>query len=246
MTDPSGLTPEQDAVRRLLADARHDGPTPPEVVARLDETLASLVSERASERAAERASADDPSAPRATPASVVDLGARRRRTVGIGLLAAAAVVVAGVALGQGLPRMSGSDSDDSASGGSVAESRDYAAEERAPSSDAGADQGPESLKSTTADPEAGVPTLSSTDDDLDDDLLDLRSSATNGSERSDAAGVLSGCDLRGIGRGRRVVAQVDGQVGMVVFRRPDGAVQQADLYVCGSPAPVRTLTLPAP
>lgn len=243
MTDPSGLTPEQDAVRRLLADARHDGPTPPEVVARLDETLASLVSERVSERASERASA---SAPRSTRASIVDLGARRRRTVGIGLLAAAAVVVAGVALGQGLPRMSGSDSADSTSGGSVAESRDYAGEEGAPSSDAGADQGPESLKSTTVDPEAGVPTLSSTHDDLDDDLLDLRSSATDGSERSDAAGVLSGCDLRGIGRGRRVVAQVDGQVGIVVFRRPDGAAQQADLYVCGRPAPVRTLTLPAP
>ena len=46
MTDAPDLTPEQDAVRRLLADARHDGPTPPEVVARLDDTLASLVAER--------------------------------------------------------------------------------------------------------------------------------------------------------------------------------------------------------
>ena len=243
MTDPSGLTPEQDAVRRLLADARHDGPTPPDVVARLDETLASLVAERVSEPVSERESAS-----RATSAPVVDLGARRRRTVGIGLLAAAAVVVAGVAIGQGLPPMSGSDSGDSSAGAgdsSVAESRDYAAEEGDASSDGGAErQGPESLKSTA--PEAGVPTLSSTDDDLDDDLLDLRSSPQDGSERSGAAAVLSDCDLRGIGRGRRVVAQVDGQVGIVVFRRPDRAAQQADLYVCSSPAPVRTLTLPAP
>ncbi|MCW2736347.1 hypothetical protein, partial [Nocardioides sp.] len=83
MTDSSGLTPEQDAVRGLLADARHDGPVPPEVVARLDETLASLVSERGEAPLTGNA-----------PAPVVDLGARRRRAAGIGLLAAAAVVVA--------------------------------------------------------------------------------------------------------------------------------------------------------
>ena len=249
MTDPSGLTPEQDAVRRLLADARHDGPTPPEVVACLDETLASLVSERVSERGG----ADEQTVvPRATSASVVDLGARRRRTVGIGLLAAAAVVVAGVAIGQGLPRLSGNDADegtsaDSASGGdrSLAESGEDSSSGGSQYDDGGADEGPESLKSTAAAPEAGLPTLSSTDADLDDDLLDLRSSVDD-SERVGAAGALSSCDLRGIGRGRRVVAQVDGQVGVVVFRRADGAAQQADLYVCGNPEPVRTLTLPAP
>ena len=46
MSESSGLPPEQDAVRRLLADARHDGPPPPDVADRLDETLASLVAER--------------------------------------------------------------------------------------------------------------------------------------------------------------------------------------------------------
>ncbi|MFC7358849.1 hypothetical protein [Nocardioides astragali] len=249
MTDPSGLTPEQDAVRRLLADARHDGSTPPEVVARLDEALASLVSERVSERVSEPVSERE-RAPRATSAPVVDLGTRRRRTVGIGLLAAAAVVVAGVAIGQGLPRMEGSDggSADSASAGdsSLAESDDSGGA-GSQYDNGGAEEGPQSLKSTTTAPQAaGLPTLSSTDADLDDDLLDLRSSAADGSERSEVAGALSGCHLRGIGRGRQVVAQVDGQVGIVVFRRPDGAAQPVDLYVCGSPEPVRTLTLPAP
>ena len=33
---------------------------------------------------------------------------------------------------------------------------------------------------------------------------------------------------------------------LVVFRRADGAAQQVDLYVCGDPTAVRTLTLPAP
>ena len=31
MSESSGLPPEQEAVRRLLADARHDGPPPPDV-----------------------------------------------------------------------------------------------------------------------------------------------------------------------------------------------------------------------
>ena len=57
---------------------------------------------------------------------------------------------------------------------------------------------------------------------------------------------LSGCDVRGTGRGRRVLAEVDGRLGVVVFRRADGASQQVDLYVCGDPQAVRTLTLPAP
>lgn len=248
MTDPSGLTPEHDAVRRLLADARHDGPVPPEVAARLDDTLASLVSERAAERASEPGSADDRTdLPRVTPAPVVDLGARRRRTAGLALLAAAAVVVAGVAIGQGLPRLPGGDTDGSAAGGdtSLAETEDSAG--ASSQYDGGAaDQGPESLKSMAPAPQAGVPTLSSSDVDLDDDLLDLRSSTQDDSERLGAAETLSNCDLRGIGPGRRVVAVVDGQLGIVVFRRADGSAQQAELYVCGSPDPVRTLTLPAP
>ena len=241
MTDPSGLTPEQDAVRRLLADARHDGPTPPEVVARLDETLASLVSER-------RSAGDRSGVPRAISASVVDLGARRRRTVGIGLLAAAAVVVAGVAIGQGVPRM-GSDSFDGAAGGdsSLAESDDSTSEGD-PSGEGGAErQGAQQPKESFLSPGlAGYPTLLSFDEDLDDQLLDLRAAESQDSTADGAARTMRGCELRGLGQGRRIVAQIDGSIGLVVFRRSDRATQQVDLYVCGNPEPVRTLTLPAP
>ncbi len=126
MTDPT-LPPEQEAVRRLLADARHDGPTPPEVVARLDATLASLAAER-------RPSTTASTSPTAAP--VVDLAARRRRMAGIGLLAAAAVVVAGVAIGQGLP------SSDSSSDASSASAGEAGGSERSADDDSGgADSG---------------------------------------------------------------------------------------------------------
>lgn len=251
MTDPAGLTPEQDAVRRLLADARHDEPAPPEVVARLDETLASLVSERVSARDSDRSSADDRSGvPRA--ASVLDLGARRRRTVGIGLLAAAAVVVAGVAIGQGLPRMSGGDSDSgSASGGDSATSqREFGAS----TDDSDAGGGNLAKRQETPQPEepflspglAGYPELLTFDEALDDQLLELRAAQSQSSATDESAPTASGCELRGIGPGRRVVAQIDGSHGLVVFRPPGRTTQQADLYVCGDPEPVRTLTLPAP
>ncbi|HEU4335933.1 MAG TPA: hypothetical protein VFR45_01340, partial [Nocardioides sp.] len=117
MSEPSGLPPEQEAVRRLLADARHTAPPPPEVVARLDDTLATLVSQRAAEpTAGSTAEAGDARGDR-SPGRVVDLGSRRRRMAGIGLLAAASVVVAGVAIGQALPR-----GDDASSAGSQSDS----------------------------------------------------------------------------------------------------------------------------
>lgn len=239
MTKPPDLPPEQEAVRRLLADARHDGPTPPDVVARLDATLAALATER---EPAPTPSTTTYSAP------VVDLGARRRRVASMGLLAAAAVVVAGVALSQGNPA-----ADDGASAGSAADS-DLGTSQREFSGEAGSGDANEdglgsgALKSTAPAPTAAYPTLSSDASDLDDQLLSLRfgSDAAQAPEASMSTEALAECDLGGTGRGRRVLAQIDGMGGAVVFRRADGATQQVDLYVCGDPTAVRTLTLPAP
>ena len=61
-----------------------------------------------------------------------------------------------------------------------------------------------------------------------------------------SADALGSCALPSLGQGRRLVAEVDGGLGVVVFRRPDGASQQVDLYACDDPTIVRTLTLPAP
>lgn len=243
MTDASGLTPQQEVVRRLLADARHDQPAPPEVVARLEETLASLASERA-----DAPQPDD----RRGPAPVIDLGARRRRAAGIAALAAAAVVVAGVAIGQGLPRMQGS-ADSGASAGAGEDSTLVESPQGA--DDGGTERGggafsevaPESLKSTQPRPERTAPTLSADDADLDDKLLGLRPGTQDvRSGRRRLLELMRSCDLDAIGRGDRVVVVLDGETGVVVFRRPDAATQQADLYVCGTPAPVRTVTLRAP
>jgi hypothetical protein len=244
MTDD--LTPEQDAVRRLLAEARHDGATPPEVVARLDDALAALVAER-----------DTPE----TAAPVVDFGARRRRRVGAGLLAAAAVVVGGVAVGQVLPSLQGSDGESSsvstADNGSTA--REFGGAEDDAGSDSGAGSGSGSAeernadselaspeaKSEAASPLAVAPTVSTADSDLADDLLALREESRRSSLSGPAATDAS-CELRGIGRGRRVAVEVDGQPGVVVFRRPSGDVQEVAIYVCGNPEPVRAEVLPAP
>ena len=238
MTDSPRPTPEQEAVRRLLAESRHDGPTPPEVVARLDEALASLVAERGTAPLP----SDEP-----VPAPVADLGARRRRLAGVGLLAAAAVVVAGVALGQALPR----SGDDTAGGGdtATADRGTSLAESARPdegddSSGGSAETAPESLKSTMVAPDAGLPTLSSVDPSLDQQVADLREDVARFQLGSTDA--LGRCELPATGSARRLAAQVDGQAGALVFQRPDGAAQRVAVYVCGVPEPVRTLTLPAP
>lgn len=249
MTDASGLTPQQEVVRRLLADARHDEPAPPEVVARLEETLASLVSEGADAPPADAPpGADD----RRAPAPVVDLGARRRRAAGIAVLAAAAVVVAGIAIGQGLPRMQGSG-DGGASMGAGEDSAlvesPQGADDKGTDRSGGApsEVAPESLKSTQPRPERARPTLSADDADLDDTLVTLRPGTQDArAQRRLHLDLMRSCDLDGVGRGDRVVVVLDGETGVVVFRRPGAATQQADLYVCGTPVPVRTVTLPAP
>lgn len=234
------LTPEQEAVRRLLADARHDAPTPPEVVARLDETLSALVAGR-------EAGADHTSDGARAP--VVDLASRRRRFASMGLLAASAVVVAGVALGQVLPGGSddGATSADSAGGSSAVESPQSQLDSGGTDSEDGSgsselsESAPQELRSTA--PGAGSPSLSTSSDDLDQQLLGLRGTTAEVPLAPDAA---TACETGATGPGRRVLAEVDGQPGLVVLRRPDGAAQQAEVYVCGITDPVRTVTLPAP
>src|SRR5689334_10273983 len=118
-TDPhvQPLSPaEEDEVSRLLGDAGGPVPTPPDVVARLDSTLADLVAEReGSEHPDERP--DERAAATVTPLAV-----RRRRWPKV-LLAAAAVVVGGYGVGAAVTgSMSGSGDASSSAGGAAADS----------------------------------------------------------------------------------------------------------------------------
>lgn len=94
-------TPDEELVRRLLADARHDAPMPADVVARLDDVLEGLADERRATVPARRH------------------GPRRRRWA-TALVAAAAVVVAGVAVRAGWP--GGETSSSSGAASSTADS----------------------------------------------------------------------------------------------------------------------------
>ncbi len=118
---------EEEAVRRLLAEAGEETPAmPPDVAARLDDVLAGLV--------ADRTAPED--TPDETP-EVTDLSTRRSRLWPKLLVAAAAVSVVGLGVGNVLGGGGGSDSEssmpaaDQADAGSAA-ARQESADEAAP------------------------------------------------------------------------------------------------------------------
>jgi hypothetical protein len=246
MTPPderADLPPEQDAVRRLLAEARHDEPVPPAVAARLDAVLADLTAER-----------------RESPATapVVELGTRRRRRVGAALLAAAAVVVGGIGVGQVVSGTGGSSSDSGAASTADRGAADRSSPESSDGGGAGALSSP--------DPDVrrapgGLPAayrLSS--DSLRRDLLAARraeelatlageSAVPDDTTPDQDAAADSPCDpasLPDTGDGTVVPVTLDGQPALALYDAPAGERQRVAVYLCGASAPERSLTLPAP
>jgi hypothetical protein len=225
------LTPEEEEVRRLLAEARHTGPTPPEVVARLDRVLGDLAQE------------PDRTAP------VIDLARRRRRVASL-LVAAAAVVVVGVGLGQVMGPQSGPDS--TTAGESGAQADNGLGAEQGPSKAGGegttSSDGPAPVTGD-AQEKAGLVELSR--QHLAEDLTvarrqrELNSQAYSG-PRSAARAAGAACAADSWGRGRFVPVSYGGTPAVLVFRRAVGDTQVADLFLCGSEEPVRSVTLPAP
>jgi hypothetical protein len=245
----SPLDPAQDErIRRLLADARHTEPMPEAVVARLDRVLSGLSEDR-TERA-ERAEG-------AERAEVVDLMARRRRTVGQLLVAAAAVVAVGFGMSQVLPDLGGSsagDAQETTAGGAAADSADGAEE--------GDDEGsrfvsPESAPEAPSDGAsdgatdgatggAAKSTLRIRSDEFGPDVRRARNQLEGGS----AALVeypAEGCLAVSVEPGSEVVATTyDAAPAALVLRPPSGDVQVVDLYLCGDLEPRRSITLTAP
>lgn len=232
------LSPQEEEVRRLLAEVRHTGPAPPEVAARLDRVLDDLAHEPA------------------RPAQVVDLARRRRRVASL-LVAAAVVVVVGIGVSQIVTPDSGSETSTAGASHQQEDAGQDSVQPKAPFSANGANPG-----------EAGpIPQSGPVQDKADHLLKVRRERLTNdlfitrselaGRNSSDAYSYSSGkrsadraagaaCGSDQWGRGRFVPVSYGGTPAVVVFRRPVGDTQVADVFLCGSSEPVRSVTLSAP
>jgi hypothetical protein len=241
MTPPDerpGLPPEQDAVRRLLAEARHDEPVPASVAARLDAALEELTAER-------RESRD------ATP--VVDLtAARRRRRAGAALLAAAAVVVGGIAVGNVVTGVGGDSSGSDAA--STADRDDAGSTESEAEAGAGA---LEPNASARRAPGAYPAAYRLSSDSLLHDLVAAREAEATAAlagespqePEEDSAADDTACDAASLpdpGTGTVVPVTLDGQPALALYRQPSAERQRVAVFLCGESTPERTVTLPSP
>ena len=233
--DPADeLTPDEQEVRRLLADARHTGPMPTDVADRLDRVLSGLAQDSPEPRL------DSPAAP---VAPVVQLAARRRRRAASLLVAAAAVVAVGIGLGQVVGGPGSTPSADRAlSGGS--------AEEQGGDSDAPATARQDPSDGLTFDHLLGQtarvrPRHFPTDVRAARGSLARReTSAQSDKSLTPAAG--PGCSLADWGAGTLVPVRYGGERAALVFRAVTGDSQVVDLFRCGRPEVLRSITLPAP
>ena len=229
----SPLDPAEDErIRRLLADARHTEPMPGAVVARLDRVLSGLSDDRTE---------------RTERAEVVDLMARRRRTVGQLLVAAAAVVAVGFGITQVLPDLGGSSGGDAAqeatAGGAAADSAEggdgegsrFVSPESAPEAPSdGATSG------------AAKSTFRIRSDEFGPDVRRARNQL-EGESAALVENPSQGCLAVSVEPGSEVVATTyDAAPAALVLRPPSGDVQVVDLYLCGDLEPRRSITLTAP
>ena len=228
MTDEAPTSPGEEEVRRLLVDARHSEPMPADVAVRMDRVLEGL--------------AEEP----ARVAPVAQLAVRRRRTAAL-LVAAAAVVVVGIGINQVLQP--------------AADEASTAARESAGSEGDGttADLDEESAPQDGAEAEinGGGATFDRRDlveltsSDFADDVRSFRVDALYGAlaaqnDRAPGKALRQACRTDAWGAGTFVPVRYDGQPAVVVFRRPQGDTQVADLFLCGGTEPERSVTLPAP
>ncbi len=242
--DPE-LDPEQERVRRLLAEVRHDAPIPAEVAARLDAAVARLVDERRESSSREASRADE----------LADRRRRKRWTTA--LVAAAAVVVVGVAA-PNLDLVVGGGSD---SGGDAATSandepqsssdREFSESGNAEENDSGSAGGsagePPSSPPAAADLSAYALVEEST---FREDAVAARSQAVTESTAPLDARVVACGDVPAAAEQVvlvRYVTQSGEQPGYLVFEpAADPGRQLVTLYVCPGGVPVRSAEVPGP
>ena len=232
------MTPEQEeAVRRALAAEPSPGPPPPEVVERLDETLAGLVAERASGAAGTTVTAGP------TP-----LRPRRRRWPAA-LVAAASVAVLAVGVGVVLqdtsPFVAGSDTADTARSEDAAGGEAAPELAREPSGASSLDTGGSDRRLLSLAPEPARLRSGSLTEDVEKVLARRQVPATtfdrevrpdddvSGPEASLAARQLARCALPDSSSGDLLVAaRLDGERATLVLRRATGETRVAEVYAC--------------
>lgn len=227
-----------DDLRRLLREARHDAPVPDDVAARLDRVLAGLGDEAPNESA-----------------RAVDLDARRRRRrVSTLLVAAAAVVAVGLGLGQlDLSRSSNDSagSESASSGGSVAADEDTSApapsdadraQKDRPTADVEVAREPVEVSESDFPVVAEKQALTRTTGSRDE------SSALDGAETAAGAAEAGWFDCRrgAFGPGRLVAVDYQGSSAVLAVRPPTGDSVVVELLQCGTATVLRSATVPLP
>ena len=223
---------EEARIRALLAGAKHDEPMPDAVVARLDRVLAGLAEE----------SAEQP--PLAT---VVPLAERRRRATRM-LVAAAAVVVAGVGLGQVVSHQGGvlEDSSGGSAGANAPERSSLGAGTDGKELSGGSAGGGAELPQPPSDSVNGVSAYKVRPRHFAQDTRRVQSFSDSASMDTASNPRAFGCVRGHWGAGTYVPVEYGRSPAFLVLRRHTGDSQVADLFLCGSDAPVRSITLPGP
>lgn len=239
-SDPE-LTPEQEArIASLLRQARVEESTPPDVVERLDATMARL--------AAERGASEGPAG-----AEVVSLAGRRRRRRATLLLGAAAAVVVG-AIGLGTVLNDRPGDQDSGSATSADEPRATESDSEADSSQ---DEAPGSPEGTYGAVPPGAVSPSRVPTPIPEEPIQLetanfarqaaRLQSVNGVE-SRAGLLVSDADLTddpsfvcapaAYGAGTLIAVYYDDRPAVLAFRPSQGGTQVVEVLRCGNSSDV--------
>jgi hypothetical protein len=230
--------PDAEAVRRLLAQARHTEPMPDDVAARMDAVLDDL--------AHTPAGSDVPAAPAEGAPRVLSLaGHRRRRAAGL-LVAAAAIVVGGVTVAQHLPSTGGSSGPSAASGEDSSTEFDRARDPTSAPQSSGRVPAPQDFAGGAATVRRGRVVIRP--QHFTADALAARrlvAAATTPDDTLNLSRLSAGC-IHAPADSTVVRASYQRAPAALVFHRPASSSQVVDLYVCGSRRPVRSATLPQP
>jgi hypothetical protein len=228
--------PEHDDVRRLLAQARHDEPMPADVAARMEALLTGLARTE----------------PLSRDADVVPFGSRHRRRKAAQLLvAAAAVVVGGVGVSHlHLSSANNSEATAASSNDQLGDTGNAAAGGRSLHSST-----PGAAKSTQMLP---VPQLNAHSVKVRNGRIVVRPGHFSADVQAAQPVLAPNTDraaARDFGAAGCVAAPAHSTVvpasyehapAALVYRRPEGSTRVVDLFLCGRPTPVRSVTLALP